>query len=149
MDTAALVREIDELKAENRQLREHVQLLQALHFGTSSEKLTEEDKRQAGLFNEAEDGAFDQEIQAPVETREVRAHSRKARNGAGRKPISEDLPRELIEYDLEPEQKICACGREKVWIVRSLPGPLRSTLSLLRWFDWPARARCYEDTLPS
>jgi len=116
VDTAALIKENAELKAENRQLREQVHLLQTLHFGTKSEKITDEDQRQARLFNEAEDAAFDQNIEAPVETREVRAHSRRTHNGAGRKPLSEDLPREVIEYDVEPEEKVCACGTEKVCI---------------------------------
>ena len=116
MDTAALIKENAQLKAENRQLKEQVHLLQKLHFGTKSEKLTAEDKRQAGLFNEAEDGAFDQHNEVPAETREVRAHSRRTHNGAGRKPISEDLPREVIEYDIELEQKVCGCGAEKIYI---------------------------------
>ena len=116
MDTAALIKENAELRAQVRQLTEQVQLLQALHFGTKSEKLTHEDKRQGRLFNEAEDASFNQHIEVPVETREVRAHLRRTSNGAGRKPISEDLPREIIEYDIEPEQKICACGAEKICI---------------------------------
>ena len=116
MDTVALLKENSRLKSRVRELEEQVQLLQALHFGTKSEKLTNEDKRQARLFNEAEDGTFGQEIEAPVETREIRAYSRRTHNGAGRKPMSADLPREVIEYDIELEQKVCGCGAEKICI---------------------------------
>jgi transposase len=115
MNATALVKENAKLKAENRQLREQVRLLRTLHFGAKSEKLDREDERQSGLFNEAEDGAFDQQSEAPVETREVKSYTRKV-NGAGRKPISEELPREVIEYDIDEEQKTCACGAEKTFI---------------------------------
>lgn len=96
-----------------RELEELVHLLQLLHFGAKSEKLTAEDKRQSALFNEAEDSSFEQQSEAPVETREVKSHTRTTRKGAGRKPISEDLPREICEYDISEEEKICACGTEK------------------------------------
>ena len=116
MDTEVLVKENIELKGRVRLLEEQVRLLQSLHYGTKSERLTPEDKRQAILFNEAEDSAFGQQIDAPIETREVAAHSRTARVGAGRKPIAEDLPREIFEYDVAQEQKICGCGSEKTCI---------------------------------
>jgi len=111
-----LIKENSLLKSRVRVLEEQVQLLQTLHFGTKSEKLTDEDTHQSRLFNEAEDGAFGQDSEAPIQKRDVRAHTRKARTGAGRKPISEDLPREIVEYDVEPEQQICACGTEKTCI---------------------------------
>lgn len=98
------------------ELKEQVHLLQALHFGIKSEKLTKEDKKQASLFNEAEDSAFAQEEEIETETREVKAHKKRVRKNAGRKAISENLPREIIEYDIEQEDKTCACGTEKVCI---------------------------------
>ena len=116
MDTETLIKENSELKRRVRLLEEQVRLLQSLHFGTKSEKLTPEDKRQSALFNEAEDSAFDQHIDAPTEAREVAAHTRRARTGAGRKPISEDLPRETYDYDIDEEEKTCACGTEKTCI---------------------------------
>ena len=116
MNSAALINENTELKIRIRQLEEQVHLLQTLHFGVKSEKLTSEDKRQSRLFNEAEEAAFDQDIESPVETREIKSHTRTSRKGVGRKPISEDLPREVFEYDLGEEQKVCACGTEKICI---------------------------------
>lgn len=120
------------LLEENRKLKEHIarqdvkitkleeenKLLKHLHFGTKSEKMTPEDKRTAPLFNEAEDTAFEQhdenEIEKVTETIEVQAHPRKVsnKNNAGRKPIDKSLPREVIEYDIPEEEKICACGAE-------------------------------------
>jgi transposase len=116
VDTQTIIKENSQLKNRVRELEELVRLLQLLHFGAKSEKLTAEDKRQAALFNEAEDSAFEQQIEAPVETRDVKSHTRATRKGAGRKPISEDLPREISEYDIPEEEKICACGAEKTCI---------------------------------
>ncbi len=108
--------EIERLKKENAQLKEHVHMLQMLHFGAKSEKLTKEDKKQASLFNEAEDSAFEQQDEIETETREVKAHTKTVRKGAGRKALSEDLHREIVEYDIDEEDKICECGAEKVCI---------------------------------
>jgi transposase len=102
------------------QLREKVRLLELLHFGSKSEKLTSEDKKQEALFNEAEDSAFDQQDeeskQAVIETIEIGAYKKSVKKNAGRKAISEDLPREVIYYDIPEEDKICACGTEKICI---------------------------------
>ena len=123
MNTEALLNEIAELKktvknqdSQITELKEQVSLLQALHFGTKSEKLTKEDEKQASLFNEAEDSAFDQNEEIESETREVKAYKKTVRKGAGRKALSEDLPREIIEYDIDEEDKLCVCGTEKVCI---------------------------------
>ena len=109
-------KEIQSTKNIVAQLQEQVHLLQALHFGTKSEKLTKEDKKQSSLFNEAEDSAFTQQGEIETETREVKAHTKTVRKGAGRKALAEDLPREIIEYDIDEEDKTCACGAEKVCI---------------------------------
>lgn len=102
------------------ELREQVTLLELLHFGPKSEKLTAEDARQARLFNEAEDGAFaqadEEQIAAVQETVEIGAHKRIIRKKAGRKKIDAKLPREVRVYDLEEEQKSCACGAQKTCI---------------------------------
>lgn len=68
------------------------------------------------MFNEAEDAAFDQDLEAPRGTQEVSSHTRKVRTGAGRKPIDESIPREVEEYDIDYEQKICSCGCQKTCI---------------------------------
>ncbi len=95
-------------------LEQQVNLLQLLHFGTKSEKMTSEDKKTAPLFNEAEDAAFDQqneeEQEKVKETIEVKSHPRRVTNKAGRTPIDESVPREVKEYDLCEEDKTCACG---------------------------------------
>ncbi len=116
MNSQALLEENEKLKIKIARLEEQVQLLQSLHFGTKSEKLTNEDKKQASLFNEAEDTAFEQNEEIETETREVKAHTKTVRKGVGRKALSEDLPREIIEYDIDEEDKTCACGTEKICI---------------------------------
>jgi transposase len=102
------------------ELREKVSLLEVLHFGPTSEKRGAEDTRQSRIFNEAEDGAFNQtdehQIDAAKETVEIGAHKRTVRKNAGRKKIDDTLPREVHEYDLEESEKTCACGNEKVCI---------------------------------
>ena len=92
MDVEALARENTELKtqvagltSQVAALEEQVKLLQSLHFGPSSEKLTKEDKKQASLFNEAEDSTLEQDDEKPTETREIRSHTRTVRTGSGRK----------------------------------------------------------------
>jgi len=110
---------IDEKEAVIRALTARVSLLEILHFGPKSEKWTKHDDQQARLFNEAEDEAFKQndsdQQKAVVETIELNAHTRRKRKpqGQGRKPISPDLPREEVIYDLAEEEKKCACGCEK------------------------------------
>ncbi|WP_020614700.1 IS66 family transposase [Sediminispirochaeta bajacaliforniensis] len=113
---AELQEEIARLKHENQKLREQVGLLQLLHFGTKTEKFTKEDKNQASLFNEAEDSAFEQKEGIEPETRKVKAYTKTVRKNAGRKALSEGLPREIVEYDIDEEDKTCACGAEKVCI---------------------------------
>ena len=106
-----------DLEKKIAELQEQVILLELLHFGPTSEKLSTEDKRQSSLFNEAEDGAFDQkdeeQIAAVQETVEIGPHNRVVRKKAGRKKIDDELPREVHVYDLDEEDKICACGTEK------------------------------------
>lgn len=133
MDTAALLRENTELKSRNKdleaansklstltetlhiqviKLQEQVDRLQLLHFGPKSEKMTAEDKRTQSLFNEAEDTAFRQndenEIKKVTESVEVKAHTKKVSRGyGGRVALDKGLPREVKEYDLDDNQKIC------------------------------------------
>ena len=99
------------------ELEEQVTLLELLHFGPTSEKTTAEDTRQSRLFNEAEEGAFDQEdeeqIAAVQQTVEIGAYRRVVRKKTGRKKINDGLPREVHVYDLDEEEKTCACGSEK------------------------------------
>ena len=123
MSNEVLLKEIAELKEiikkqDNKinELEEKVNLLQLLHFGTKSEKITKEDKEQASLFNEAEDAAFEQNTEIELESCEVKAHTKTVCKGAGRKALSDNLPREIFEYDIDEEDKVCSCGTEKVCI---------------------------------
>ncbi len=79
-------------------------------FGRRAEKLSEEDRRQLLLFNEAEDILLAQSSQPPDEhTVEVRAHSRHKR---GRKPLPPEIPRIETIHDISEEEKHCACGQQ-------------------------------------
>jgi transposase len=113
-------KEIAVLTLKNLQLQSKVDKLNLLHFGTKSEKITPEDKKQGSLFNEAEDSAFDQndkdQEEAVTETVEVGPYKKTIKKKVGRKPLPADLPREIIEYDIPEEDKICACGRIKTCI---------------------------------
>ena len=89
---------------------EQFNTLRRLYFGKRSEKLTEFDKEQMLLFNEAEsvvtrsDRNDEAEPEASVFT--VKSHTRKK---PGRKPIPSNLPREEIVHDLPEEEKKCPC----------------------------------------
>jgi len=112
---ADLTAENEQISVENKNLSEKIehlkeqyQLLQKRFFGRSSEKLTKEDEAQGILFNEAEEG-----IETPPDSSNehdsvitVETHTRRK---AGRKPLSDDLPREEIIYDLTEEEKKCPC----------------------------------------
>lgn len=97
-------------------LEEKVKLLQFLHYGRKSEKLTKEDTLTGSLFNEAEDAAFQQYDPVMTEqvkkTIEIGPQTRTIKEKVGRKPFDASLPREEKVYDLSDEEKICACGHE-------------------------------------
>ena len=127
MDVNVLLDRIKYLESELQQrdirineLTEKVALLEILHSGPKSEKWTKEDDRQALLFNEAEDNAFNQDEEKSrkecVETIELGPYKRRRYRNQGRKPISFDLPREEIVYDIPEEEKVCACGHTKTCI---------------------------------
>ena len=83
------------------QLEEMVRELRHRQFGASSEK-TSPDQQQ--LFDEAED-MLDEELSKPEETEVlVPEHSRQKKR---RTSIPDDLPREVIIYDLPDAEKVC------------------------------------------
>lgn len=95
------------------QLQEKFQILQRLHFGRSSEKLSEEDIRQGSLFNEAETGAEELQTATDQQAADVVVPEHRRRH-PGRKAISKELPREVIVHDLSDEQKRCpCCGKDR------------------------------------
>ena len=89
-------------------LTEQVRLLKHHRFGSSSEKIPVD---QLSLFNEAELEFDSAEVQP--ETQTVAEHTRQRGH---RKGLSKDLPRVEVTHDLSQEEKICACGCEKICI---------------------------------
>jgi transposase len=106
----ALKRMISEYHLEISVLKEENQLLKQKLFGRRAEKLTEAERRQLYLFNEAEavTAAAPEEPQAEIA---VPAHTR--RNKRGRKPLPVHLPRMEVVHDVAEEAKQCGCGATK------------------------------------
>lgn len=87
------------------------QLLRRL-FGTRSERL---DPDQLTMFAEAWAAENAPPAEAPEE--EAVREAKPKKKGHGRKPLPKDLPRERVEHDVTPEEKVCACcGGEKLRI---------------------------------
>lgn len=102
------------LRSKAEVLEDELRLLKHRLFGRRSEQLSEEDRRQASLFDEAEWI----ESEHPCGSTEgvavtVRAHLRRPR---GRKPLPADLPREEVLHDIPEEEKVCRCGAALVRI---------------------------------
>jgi transposase len=109
-----LVRENAQLRQENAELIKRVDILgeqiawfKRRFFSRSSEALSEEEKRQLRLFDEAESSV--QEIESPQALIRVPEHTRQRPK---RQPLPEDLPREEVVIDIPEEQKHCLCGAE-------------------------------------
>ncbi|MHC4434845.1 MAG: IS66 family transposase [Planctomycetota bacterium] len=96
---------IAELQKRNALLLERVTLLEKYRFARSSERWTDEDRRQLYIFNEAEFGA-PPDIPEPPDTEEI-SYTRKKKKSKGRKPLSDDLPRNVIVHGLSEEQRRC------------------------------------------
>ena len=121
-----LVRENAQLRQQNAELqRERVELtkridildeqlawLKRRFFSRSSEALSEADRRQLRLFDEADSSPADQ-AEEPQTLVHVPEHTRRQ---AKRQPLPEDLPREEVLVDIPEEQKHCQCGAELVRI---------------------------------
>ncbi len=102
----------EKYQAEIEYLQEQIRLLRNEVFGRSSERSIVQDPTQLPLFELPGDASSTDS--APVEVAiEVGAHKRQKR---GRKPLSDHLPRVEIIHDLSDEDKICACGKQKVCI---------------------------------
>ena len=94
---------ISELKKTNEILLEKINLLEKYRYGRSSEKLTEEDKAQLALFNEAEASVGDIEI----ETEQITVPSYSRNKKSRRKALPEDLPGKIILDVLSESVKQC------------------------------------------
>ncbi|MEW6487397.1 MAG: IS66 family transposase [Thermodesulfobacteriota bacterium] len=110
-DVDALKRIVSEYDAEMIRLREQVEYLKHKLFGRKSEQLTEAERRQLYLFNEAELGAGEERDEPPEETIAVPAHFRTKKRG--RRPLPENLPRERVVFDIPEADKHCGCGQPK------------------------------------
>ena len=90
---------IQERDARIAELEHQLAVLQRHQFGRRSEKV---DPRQGLLFGEAPDAP---EPPAPVPAPKPK------RNGHGRRPLPEHLPRDRVEHDLPADEKHCTtCG---------------------------------------
>jgi len=97
-----LLSQIDDLEGQLHYLKRQL-------FGKKSEKL---DPEQRLLF----ENLYDQ-VQAKIEETKPKSKKLKSRNNAnhkGRKPLPENLPREIIEIEPAKEEKICSvCRNDK------------------------------------
>jgi transposase len=121
-----LVSEVAQLRQQNAELqRERVELskridilgeqlawLKRRFFSRSSEALSEADRRQLRLFDEADSSPIEQ-AEEPQTLVHVPEHTRRQ---AKRQALPEDLPREEVLVDIPEEQKHCQCGAELVRI---------------------------------
>ena len=96
---------IAELEKRNELLAEQVALLRKYRFARSSEKWTDEDKKQQRLFDEAEDGVFHPSPEIESETERITYTRKKSKKG--RKPLPDYLPRTVIPHELSEEQRRC------------------------------------------
>jgi transposase len=88
---------------------EQFKALQQMLFASKSEKLTDEDRLQMRLFDEAENEIEESEP-LPEETI---TYTRKKKSG-GRKPFADSIPREEVLIDIDEDEKQCACGHQMV-----------------------------------
>lgn len=110
-ENAELARERTELAKKVDILAEQLAWLKRRFFGPSSEALSEADKRQLRLFNEAE--SCEPQTDGPEELVRIPEHTRRQ---AKRQPLPEALPREEVLIDIPEEQKHCQCGAAMVRI---------------------------------
>ncbi len=91
-------------------LLEEIELWKKRLFAPKSEKYDYD--KQGLLFNEAEMG-YDKdtrEIGKDITEIQVKEHKRKKR---GRKKLPESLEREIVEIDIEDDEKICQAGKKR------------------------------------
>jgi transposase len=102
----------ERIEQQNKALEyfEELQLMRRRLFGRSAERLSEHERKQLWLFNEAElIVASEKKAEEEVQRVPVRAHTRVKR---GRKPLPADLPRVEVLHDIPEEDKTCGCGQQ-------------------------------------
>ena len=89
--------ELAKEKEKYKHLQEKFKILQKMYFGKKSEKLTEEDKNQMYLFNEAETSADEEKAdEVESDTKSIITVKGYTKKKPGRKPIPSDIPREEV-----------------------------------------------------
>jgi transposase len=112
-----LKRQLDETCATNGELqrsydclKEQYEAMKRLWLGPRRERLTEAPGQQH-LFDIAGTISPASELTIPPPAEEPAGQKRK--RGHGRRQIPEHLPRMEHRHDVPPEDRVCACGREK------------------------------------
>jgi transposase len=106
-----LKKQVDKLDQENSWLRELIAARNRRLYGRKSEKLNHEEL-QSWLFNEAEIGVTSKSPEKDEEETVKVVIRRKSKRG--RKPISDKLPRKIVEHDVSESEKKCSCcGKER------------------------------------
>lgn len=108
--------EIARLKAENAHLRqqneyllEQLRLARQHRFGTSSEKSKANGVEQLSLFQKSEYQAVTPTIEP--EWKEIKGYKRRRAGNVGISRLPPDLPVEVVEHELPPEERYCPeCG---------------------------------------
>ena len=101
--------ELAQAKAENERLEEMVRLLRHRHFGRKSESVrTDEESKQLGIFNEAEDLA----AKGPEISQEIEVKSHRRRGKPKRVALPENLLREEIIVELPEAERTCPEGHK-------------------------------------
>ncbi len=119
-DPATLKKMLSQVMARYQYLEEQFRIAQQKQFGKSAEA----HPGQGELFNEVEELAAEN-VSAEQETISY------TRNKPKRKPLPEDLPREVIIHDIPDEDKVCDCCAGTLhYIGEDKSGS--SSLSLLR-----------------
>jgi transposase len=113
-----LERQVDETCATAEELQRKLACLQEEHlalkrllYGPRRERLVEDPNQQHLFDTEALTS-----VPVPDPTLENPPQSPKHRNGHGRRPISDLLPRRDVPHDVSAGERMCGCGREKVKI---------------------------------
>ena len=96
-DPATLKKMLSQVMARYQYLEEQFRIAQQKQFGKS----TEGHPGQGELFNEAEELVVEAEV-----AEEMISYTRQKPT---RKPLPEDLPREVIVHDISDEEKVCDC----------------------------------------
>lgn len=94
-------------KQERQSLLEQLKLAFDRQFAKRSEALKPYDASQGDLFNEVEcEAAKEEEVEVTTTTT--------TKKRGKRKPLPKTLPREVIELDLDDNEKLCACCKHSL-----------------------------------